>query len=98
MATYSDLYKLSANPDLIQKVSAAVAIAAENISSEDVSTPNHDQRVAWARIALGNIDGMARQMMWVLMAQNKNATTTQIENAADSAIQNAVNNAIVLYL
>lgn len=98
MATYSELYLLSGNMNLIQKVCAAVAIAAEDIRTEDESTVNHEARLQWARGALNNVDGMARQMMWVLMAQNSNATADQIENATDAAIQNAVNNAIALFL
>lgn len=98
MATYLELYSLSGNMEIIKRVCAAVAIAAEDIRTEDASTVNHEARVQWARGALNNVDGMARQMMWVLMAQNSNATATQIENASDSAIQNAVNNAIALFL
>ena len=98
MATYIELYNLSGNANLVQKVCAAVAIAAEDIRTEDESTVNHEARLQWARSALQNVDGMARQMMWVLMAQNSNATAVQIENATDAAIQNAVNNAIALFL
>lgn len=98
MATYTELYSFSSDPKLIQKVCAAIAIAIEDIRTEAPSTANHEARLNWARYALTNVDGMARQMMWALMAQNNNATASQIENSSDTAIQNAVNNAIALFL
>ena len=98
MATYSELHSLHANVNLLNKVMAAVAILAEEIRTEDVATPNHDNRMYWAKAALRNVDGTARQLMWVLIAQNKDFAVAQIEGATDAAIQSAVNDAVTLLL
>lgn len=98
MATYTEIYNLASNSDLIAKVTSAIAIAAEEIRAEDVATPNHDNRVRWAVRALQNPDGEARKMMWILLAQNSTLTQAQILGAADSAIQTAVDSAVTLFL
>ena len=97
MATYMEIHTLASNSDLIAKVTSAIAIAAENIRTEDVGTPNHDQRIAWAKRALLNPDGEARKLMWILLAQNASLTQAQILGADDAGIQSAVNNAIQLF-
>jgi hypothetical protein len=98
MAIYSDLATLVYDDALIARVSVAIAIAAETIRAEDPATPDHDLRKSWARRTLVNVDGMARQMLWVLIAQNKDATLAQIAGATDAAVQNAVDTAIELLL
>lgn len=98
MATYSELAVLVHDDGLIARISIAIAIAAEAIRAEDPATPDHDLRKGWARRTLANVDGMARQLIWVLVAQNKDATVAQITGALDPAVQNAVDAAIELVL
>lgn len=98
MATYAELHGLTTNVALLNKVMIAVAVAAEVIRTEDSATPDHARREAWAKAALANVDGTARQLMWALMAQNASAPATNIENAGDVAIQTAVESALELML
>ena len=98
MPSYAEIYNLASNSDLIAKVTSAIAIAAEEIRTEDIATTNHDARVRWAKRGLLNPDGEARKFMWILLAQNAGLTQAQILNAADTAIQTAVDNAIELFI
>jgi hypothetical protein len=98
MASYSELCDLTSDPALLKRVMTAVAVAAETIRAEDPATANHQSRVAWAKLALRNVDGAARGLMWILAAQNKALDVTQIQGATDVAIQNAVDSAIELLL
>ena len=93
MATYNELFTLANDPTLIKKVTIAIAILAESIRLEE---PPITARRMWAVRALNNPDGEARKIMWLLMAQNKDATVAQIEGAPDATIQTAVANAIDL--
>jgi len=98
MATYAELFTLSQSMALIQRLTVAVAVEAENIRGEDPATPYHDTRVAWAKVALQNPDGMARQLVLCSLAQNKDATVAVIEAATDAALQAAVSAAIPLLM
>jgi len=98
MATYQELYDLTTNVPLLNKVATGVAILAEDIRAEATSVTNHDLRLAWAKRALFNVDGTARSLMWVILAMNKAATVTQIDTASDASIQTAVNAAVELLL
>lgn len=98
MASYLELYNLSLNQTMIQRMTVAVAIEAEEIRNEDPSTPNHANRVAWAKRALSNPDGMARQLLLCALAQNSQLTVGQIEGAGDAALQIAVSGAVHLLL
>lgn len=101
MATYSELYDLHADMTLLKKVCAAVAIACDTIRTETVGTTQeeidlHTRRVVWARQAIRNVDGTARNIMWALLAQYENATTGQITGATDAQILTAVLNTVDL--
>ena len=98
MATYQELHDLTHSAALLNRVMTAVAVAAEEIRSEAPSTTDHVARVRWAQQALRNVDGTARGLMWIVMAQNRQFTVTQIEGASDAALQAAVNGAIQLLL
>lgn len=98
MATYQELYALSQDQNMIQKVTMAIAIAAEDIRSEPEETPNHIQRVAWAQRALLNPDGMARQVLLIALAQNAAISVEAIQQASDEALLSAVNSAIALLM
>lgn len=96
MATYTELYILSSDPTLHGKLCAAIAVVCDQIRLEDPATPKHDARVVVAQRAITNVDGMARNMIWLLLAINREYLATQILDASDTAIQNAVNSAIDL--
>lgn len=97
MATYQELYDLSNNSALRNKIAVAVVIAAEAIRSESDQTANHANRLIWAAGALANPKTEAERMLWGALAQNSSSTVSQITNATDSALQTAVNNAVNLF-
>jgi hypothetical protein len=98
MATYAELHSLIHNAEILNRIMAAVAILAEEIRTELPATANHAERMAWAKRALTNVDGTARGLMWIVMAQNKSFTVAQIEGASDAALQSAVDSAVQLLL
>jgi hypothetical protein len=97
MATYTELYDLSNNSALKNKIAVAVVIAANTIRGEAGATTNHANRLIWAASALANPGAEADRMLWGALAQNSGLTVAQITNAADSALQTAVNNAVDLF-
>ena len=98
MATYLELTGLIVSRgELVQKITAAVAIAADTIMNEASATPNHDNRLRWAKEAFVRPRAKADQMMAALIAQNKNATVAAIEAASDAAIQANVDAAIDIF-
>lgn len=98
MATYLELYELSSNLTLISKVTAAIAVAAETIRTEQTDVPDHAKRLVWANRALQNPDGEARKIMWSLLAQYSTFTVVDLTNASDASIQTAVNSSISLFI
>ena len=98
MATYAELYTLSLDPGLIQRMTIAVAVAAEAINAESVQTYQHEARVAWAKRAIQNPDGMARQMLTLALAQSRASTAAAIAAASDATLQAATDGAVALLL
>jgi len=96
MATYQELYTLSLDATLIQRMTIAVAVAAESIREEPTDTANHDARVAWAKRAMANPDGMARQMLVLALAQYRASSAAQIQGATDAGLQAAVDQTVNL--
>lgn len=94
MATYAELYDLRSNSDLRNKVLVACAVAAELIRLEAGATPNHANRLLWAKQVFANPDPVAATMLQAVLAQNRTLTSAQIVGASDAAIQTAVNNAV----
>lgn len=96
MATYRELYELSLDQTLVQRMTIAVAVAAETIREEPVDTLNHDARVAWAKRAMANPDGMARQMLVLALAHYRASSYAQIQGATDAGLQAAVDQTVAL--
>lgn len=94
MATYSELYLLHQDYDLLGKIAVAVAIWCEVVRTEDPGTANHANRVAYANGALVNPDGTARRLIWIMLAQNAANSVAQIQGASDAAIYEATRSAI----
>jgi len=97
MATYQELHELTTDVTLLQRVTMAVVIACNTIRSEPADTEHHAARLTWALNALTNPDGMARQLLWILLAQYKDLTVTQIIDSTDEDLQSAVLGAVDLY-
>ena len=96
MATYQELFDLYNNSELLDKVTVAVAVAAETVMNESDTVTNHTNRFIWARTAMENPRGEANKFMMVVLAANKSAAKTDIQSATDTQIQNNVNDAIDL--
>ena len=96
MATYTELFSLSQNGPLKDKVAVACLMAAEIIRTELTSVPNHAARLVWARKALENPDAVAIAALRAALVQNNALTVAQIQGATDAALQTAVNNAVDL--
>lgn len=98
MATYNEIFSLSTSQNLLERVQVALAIAANKIRTEDPGTPSHDQRVALMKRALANLDGSARSIIWILLAQYADLSVAQIQSATDEALQAAVESALSIML
>lgn len=96
MATYTELFGLTSDSALRNKVTVAVVIAAEVVRTEDLETPNHAARFAWANQALAGPAAMAKKLLWLLLAQNGSADVAMIQGASDAMIQAAVDAAVDL--
>ncbi len=96
MASYLELHALLSDATLLQRMTLSVAVAADTIGKESGSTPYHAERCAWARRALQNPDGTARQLLLCVIAQNRTFTTAEIQAAGDASLQTAVDAAIPL--
>jgi hypothetical protein len=94
MATYLELLQASRDDVLNQKVRVAVVIAAEAIRTELPATTNHAARALWAKTVYANPEGVAKEAIFAVLAQNAAATLAAILGATDATIQTAVNNAV----
>ena len=94
MATYEELYGLWHESGLKNKVTVAVVVAAETIQGEDVGTPNHANRLIWARQTFESPAIAADAMFRVILAVNKDIAVGTILAASDASIQAAVDAAV----
>lgn len=97
MATYAELLQASDNSVLHDKMRVAVIIAAQTVWTEAGTTPNHANRLIWAKAVFASPETEARRMLWSVLAQNSTLTLAQILGASDSDVQTAVNNTIDLF-
>jgi len=98
MATYAELFQLTLDATLVQRMTIAVAVAADLVRAESADVPYHSERAAWAKRAMLNPDGMARQMLILALAQNKTLAASVIASVDDAALQTATNAAVALLL
>ena len=97
MATYTELAQLFSVSTLKPQITAAIAIAAQNIVNESSSTPNYTERYAWAAKASSNPSNEANRFLIGVLAANNTATVEQIQNATDEQIQINVDGLIDLF-
>ena len=97
MATYDELLQANANTGLLNKVRVAVVVSATNIMTEADTTPNHTNRLAWAKTVFSDPAVAGTRMMWPVLAQNKALTLAQITAAADVDVQSAVDAAVNVF-
>lgn len=97
MATYDELLSANANTGLVNKVRVAVVVAATSIMTESDTTPNHANRLLWAKTVFSDPAEAGARMMWPVLAQNRASTLAQITGAADAAVQMAVDAAVNVF-
>lgn len=96
MASYAELFDLRSNAPLLNKITAAVAVAAFTVNAETTGT-NLANRKAWAKRALQQTETVAREMLWGILAANQSFTVAQITGATDTAVRDAVLALVDLY-
>ena len=97
MATYEELHSLQSNAALMLKVETASLIAAHAIITEDGATANHANRMLWAKRASSSPRDMAKIMLPLVLAANKEATEQVIAGASDSAVQANVDSLVDVF-
>ena len=97
MATYEELHSLQSNAGLLTKVETASLIAAHAIITEDGATANHANRLLWAKKASSDPRGMAKVMLPLVLAANKDASEQVIAGASDSAVQSNVDTLVDVF-
>lgn len=97
MAIYTDLLIASENPTLNLKIRVACFIAAETVRNEVVTTPNHANRLLWAKNVFLNPGQESQRMLWAVLAQNKSFTLAQITGASDAQVQTAVDACVDIF-
>ena len=97
MASYSELYDLHNNSDLINKVTIACIVAAETIMGELDTVENHANRMIWASKVFENPRSEAQRMYWAVLAANNTADVSVITSATDAAIQTNVDDHVDLF-
>src|SRR5262245_18136145 len=95
--TYTELFQTAPNGVLLGRITAAVAIAANTINSEDGGTTNHANRLLWAKSVCANPAAEANRIVWMVLAQNAGITVASLMAATDAQVQTAVNNVINLF-
>lgn len=84
MASYTELFALRIDSDLVNKVTQG---------DIDGATPTSNQ-LTWADAALSDPQAKAKELINYLLASNKDLTKSQIEGASDAAIQAKVDSAV----
>ena len=97
MATYRELFDAAEDNVLLDRIKVAIIIAADIVLNEVDTTPNHTNRVIWARTAFIDPGDQAKPFLYAVLAANKGATIATILAATDNAIQNNVNAAIDIF-
>lgn len=97
MATHRELFSLWNESELRNVVIVAVVVAAEKIWGEDGATPNHANRLIWAKATLENPVPVADGMFRLVLAANRDVSVENILGASDTSIQAAIDNAVDMF-
>lgn len=93
MPTLLETYNIKAtNQTLRSRAIVAVAKCAIDVLNESATTPNHAQRVVWAKEALQNSEAVTDRIMWAVIADAN--VLANPSGATDQQIITAVVNAI----
>lgn len=90
---YVDIYRIAVEDGPSQqRMTVAVAFAAQDVLAESDQTPSHAQRVTWARNTLADPRAMAKKMIWAVLADativaaGGSVTDAQIKMAVASRV------------
>src|SRR4051812_40870047 len=97
MALYTQLYDLQNDSVLMNRTCIAVADIAMDIYAEVNTTPNHANRLLWAKDALDSPISKAPGMLRVALVKNKALTTAQIQGADDPTLKAALAGVVDLF-
>lgn len=94
MLTFEQLSGLVQSSDMAGQIMGAVATVALAIQSEDSETPNHANRMAWARRALSSPQSVAGEIRAAVLgtyadtlpASGATLTDAQIKSAVESCV------------
>lgn len=98
MATYAQMFVMRQSPELLARFVIAVEKAAYDITNEDPATPQHAQRIAFARRILMDDAGAqkwARRALCLAVVSNQ-ALQDNGNAVTDSDVQFIVNSIIGL--
>jgi len=88
-----DIYTAAHNTQFQNRCRVATWIAAQDIASEDVSTPNHETRMDWSKRALQDSITIKPHQLAMQVLRNP-VIATDPAGAADGDIQFQVNSVI----
>jgi hypothetical protein len=88
--TYSELFSLRSNSELLNKITTAIAIKCKDVIDSSSIIVQKD----WARKYLKDPESLKDKIIWSLLVANKDVEVSVITEATDSNIQSAVNTAI----
>ena len=97
MATLLEAYNLKIqNATLRNRITAACAKVAIDIVGENPATPDHAERLAWARVALADAEAMAAKIGWAVIADA--TILANPDGATDGQVIAAVSAAVAAYM
>ncbi len=92
--TYVELLEAAQNALLLARTRVACIVAAEAIGAEADATPNHANRMKWAREVFNNPAAEAQPMLHAVLAKNKALTLAQVLIVTDTVLQAAVDSEV----
>ena len=97
MASYTEIASIFGHDELRNRIQVACLVAAETVVKEDSGTPNHANRLLWAKGVFMNSRPTAEHIMPYLLAANRSATVQGIIGATDAVIQTAVDGVVDVF-
>lgn len=80
--------------DLAGQISGAVAVIAEAVESESAETPNHTNRLKWAKRAKGSPSSVAGEMRATVFTTYRDTLSPSAPVLTDQQIQDAIANSV----
>lgn len=94
---YAQLMTASEDEGLARKIRVAVIVAADKIAGEPAATPNHANRVEWARATMLDPIGAAQRILWSVLAKNLAKTLAEVRALTDIDVQASVEASVDLF-